>query len=482
MTLLSSWHKKAHQALQAWNPRSLRFRLTLGIATVSAIGLGGVAIWLSWTMRQVLISAHKDNIAYLAERIPQDIEIYQQMYPQPQAMQKAVSNLSRDNIFLWIENEEGTLVARTGGLGDPQPLHVSPQRWTLPFPGFGVSEIDGRYWVLCGEVLVVNNEPVGEFYIAQDISADQMMFMQVVRNLGIATVVAIGVMTVAGGVYIARSLLPLHRICQLTESISADHLGETRIDLDRAPTEVKQLAERFDEMLIRLHTAWEHQRQFVSDVSHELRTPLTIVSGYLQSVQRRGQNLNQVQKEALAMATSEADRTIQLLQDLLTLARADSGQMQFHQETLCLNDFVKQVIDLTEQYSDRAIIYEGTTDAVKVQADGNRLKQVLLNLIDNAIKYSEPEQPVTLHLARNCHSAILEVEDQGVGIPLAQQSRIFERFYRVDEARARSTGGTGLGLSIVKTLVEGMGGQITVSSKLGEGTTFAVSFPIASDH
>lgn len=434
-------------------------------------------MWLGWSMKQILIAAHKENIVYLAERIPEDIEIYQQMYPPQQAMQKAVQNLSRDKVFLWIENPQGELIARTGGLEAPQPLPVSPQLSVFPFSGVDVSEVADRYWVLCANSLAVNQETVGKLYIAQDISPDQMMFLQMVRNLGFATVIAISGMTIAGGIYIARSLLPLQRICQLTERISADQLGEAKIELNRAPTEVKQLAEQFDEMLMRLHTAWEQQQDFVSDVSHELRTPLTIVSGYLQSLQRRGDNLNPPQREALACATSEADRTIQLLQDLLTLARIDNGQMQFQTETLNLKDFAQEVIQLAQQYHEHGIHYEGIAEPVLIQVDANRLKQVLLNLIENAIKYSEPESPVLLQLESEGTQVMLSVCDHGIGIPLAQQTRIFERFYRVDDARARSTGGTGLGLSIVKTLVEGMGGKITVQSQLGVGTTFTLSFP-----
>jgi len=469
-----------NNGFKAWKPRSLRFRLTLGIATVTALGLGGVAIWLGLTMQRILISAHKDNILYIAERMPHNIEIYQQMYSQSQAMQKAVANVSRDNVFLWIENQQGKVVAQTGGLEQPQPLPVSPKNADFPFPGIRVSELNGRYWILCANPLVVNNQSVGELYIAQDISANQTMFLHVMRNLGMATVVAIGGMTVVSGIYIARSLRPLRRICQLTESISADQLGDTKIEFHRAPTEIKLLSERFDEMLMRLHTSWEQQRQFVSNVSHELRTPLTIVSGYLQSVQRRGSNLNEVQREALAMASSETDRTVQLLQDLLTLARVDNGQMQFQLETVDLNEFVEQTIGLVEQYNDRPIDCQTPSDPVPVQVDRNRLKQVLLNLIDNAVKYSEPEQPITLTVQNKQNRGILSVRDRGMGIPLAQQTRIFERFYRVDEARSRSTGGTGLGLSIVKTLVEGMGGDISVSSQLGEGTTFIVSLPSVS--
>lgn len=477
MKLLSSWQKKIKARFQVWNPRSLRFRLTLAITTVSVVGMGGLAIWLGLTMQRILISAHKDNVLYLAERLPQDVEIYEEMFSQPEAIQRAVENLSRDNIFIWVEDSQEKIIARTGGLNTPQPLPVSPDTTNFPFPGITLSEVNGRYWVLCASPLVVNGDSIGDLYLVQDIHAEQVMFLHIMRNLAVATVIAIAGISVAGGIYVARSLLPLRRICQLTESISADHLGETRIELNRAPTEVQQLAQRFDEMLMRLHTAWEQQRQFVSNVSHELRTPLTIVSGYLQSVQRRGKNLNEPQQEALAIATSEADRTIQLLEDLLTLARVDNGQMQFQLETISLNAFIDQIIELSQQYHDRAINYHARAEELKIYADSNRLKQVILNLLDNAIKYSEPEDPVTIMLERKQKLAVLSVRDRGIGIPFAQQTRIFERFYRVDEARSRTTGGTGLGLSIVKTLVEGMGGNIQVSSRLAEGTTFTMTFP-----
>jgi len=264
---------------------------------------------------------------------------------------------------------------------------------------------------------------------------------------------------------------------KLTESISAERLGEVQINLDNAPSEVKELAHTFDQMLIRLRDALEQQRQFVSNVSHELRTPLTIVSGYLQSTLRRGDNLNEPQREALEIATSEANRTIGLLQDLLDLARADSGRMHFNLEPLLLNDLVFEIVGMAKQYSNRAIAVEEPVGLIEVNAQPDRLKQVLLNLVDNAVKYSDPSTPVTLTLDRQGDRAIVQVCDRGKGIPLPQQARIFERFYRVDEARSRSTGGTGLGLSIVKTLVEGMGGSISVRSKLGEGSVFTVTLP-----
>jgi len=477
MKLLRAFQEKI-KGFKSWNPQSLRFRLTLGIATVFALGLGSVAVWLGWTLQRILIQAHKDNIVHLAERMPQDIAIYEDMYSQPKAMQKAVTNVSWDNVVLWIKNEQGELIAKSDNL---EALPVSSEGTNFPLPGITVSEINGRYWILCANPLSLNNERVGDLYIAQNIHSEQVMFLEFMRNLGIATIVTTGGMTLLSGIYISRSLLPLRRICQLTETISPDQLPEAKIQLKRAPSEVKQLAEQFDQMLMRLQTAWEQQRQFVSNVSHELRTPLTIVSGYLQSVQRRGENLTPPQREAVAMACSEADRTIQLLEDLLTLARVDNGQMQFQREKVDLNEFVEQIVGIAEQYSDRAIHYQLASDSVRVEVDQNRLKQVLLNLIENAVKYSQPEQPITINLDQKREWGFIEVRDRGTGIPLAQQVRIFERFYRVDEARAKSTGGTGLGLSIVKTLVEGMGGTINVRSQLGEGTTFTVCFPVVDE-
>jgi signal transduction histidine kinase len=229
-------------------------------------------------------------------------------------------------------------------------------------------------------------------------------------------------------------------------------------------------------MLLRLSTAWEQQRQFVSNVSHELRTPLTVVLGYLQSVLRRSTNLSSYQREALETAASEADRTVRLLQDLLDLARSDTGDINYHREPVALYELLVEVAGMAEQFSNRVIRLESSGNIIAI-GNRDRLKQVMINLIDNAVKYSAPDQPIELRLELINHRARIQVRDYGIGIPLQAQSRIFERFYRVDESRTRETGGYGLGLAIVKTLVEGMGGSITVRSNLGAGTTFSIVLP-----
>jgi signal transduction histidine kinase len=229
--------------------------------------------------------------------------------------------------------------------------------------------------------------------------------------------------------------------------------------------------------LSRLSAAWEQQRQFVSDVCHELRTPLTLVQGYLQSLLRRSDNLTEPQQEALEVASSEAERTIHLLQDLLDLARADSGYLYFKFESFVLNDLVLEVVGMAEQFSAHPITIEAGTPRIEVRADRNSLRRVLINLLDNAMKYSQPGALITLRIEQKAENVIIQVRDRGLGIPLQQQTRFFERFYRVDEARTRSTGGSGLGLAIFKTLVEGMGGSVTVRSRPGEGSIFTITLP-----
>lgn len=160
---------------------------------------------------------------------------------------------------------------------------------------------------------------------------------------------------------------------------------------------------------------------------------------------RRHNNLTQTQREALETAASEAERTVRLLQDLLELARADSGYLHFRLELCVLNDLVAEVVGMAQQYSDRMIKISAQTYPIEVKADYNRLKQVLIKLIDNAIKYSDAGTPILLKLNQQKEAATIQVCAQGYGIPLQHQARMFERFYRVDEARNRATGGCGLG-------------------------------------
>lgn len=458
-----------------FDPSSLQFRLTAEIMLLSILGLSSVAAWASWKMQQLLITSHTQSVEYIANRFPRDVELYSEMLPIETGLQKTINNVSVPGLVIWVKSSDGKRVlaqstdmdssfTATDELMSLAEMPLKPQ----------VYKVDQRYLILYQGAVIIDGQLLGKFYMAQDVTTEQQQLNAAIQGL-IAVCILVTLLTMFAIVHrIRRSLQPLQDINQMAGAISAEDLREAKLQLSHAPTEVKELAQTFNMMLSRLSDAWEQQRQFVSNISHELRTPLTVVLGYLQSLLRRSTNLNDFQKEALETAASEADRTVRLLQDLLDLARADSGYMQYRLEPVLLNDLVQEVIEMAEKHSNRSIQMKATK-SIEALADHDRLRQVLLNVIDNAVKYSAAEHPIDVILDSIEQQAVIQVRDYGVGIPLADQSRIFERFYRVDEARARTTGGHGLGLAIAKTLVEGMGGSIRVRSKPGEGSEFMIT-------
>lgn len=457
-----------------FDPSSLQFRLTTEIAALFVLGLGSVAIWTSWKMQQILMATHQQNVEYIAARFSHDVELYSEMLPLKAGVQKTINNVAVPGLLIWVKSSDGKLLAQstslthsftaTAELMSLAEMPLQPQ----------VYKVRDQYLILCESPVTVKGMMLGKVYMAQDVTQDQRQLIAAIGSLAIVCILATIMMMALIAFRIRRSLQPLQDMSQMAGVISAKDLGEAKLQLRHAPSEVKELAQTFNMMLSRLFDAWEQQRQFVSNVSHELRTPLTVVVGYLQSVLRRSTNLNDYQQEALETAASEADRTVRLLQNLLELARADSGSMHFQMESLVLNDLVAEVAGMTEKFSDRLVTVKASTE-IEAVADRDRLKQVLINLVDNAVKYSESEQPIILKLERANRQAVIQVCDHGIGIPLQEQTRIFERFYRVDEARSRMSRGHGLGLAIVKTLVEGMGGSITVQSKPGKGSTFILT-------
>jgi len=472
------------RAIARWRralaPQSLQLQLTVGIAVLAALGVAGLAAGLSLHLDTLIVSSHKEQVRNLAKRFEQTVEIYGEMLPDAMVLQKAIDHLSTGDTAIWVEDPNGNIVAQSEILSmggrENTLMQVSDRR--IPADP-GVRRIGSTYWVVCGAPLIVQNTNLGRVKIARDITGDHLMFRRLVWTLAGAGLGAIALLTLAIALYIRRALTPLQQIRRATAAISPDKLDQEQIVLEGAPSEIAQLTVAFNRMLLQLHDAWEQQRQFVSNVSHELRTPLTLVSGYLQSTLRRATNLSEPQREALTIAASEAERTVQLLEDLLDLARADSGHLHFHCTALELEPFVTDVAEMARRYSDRPILLELKPPVPTASADPNRLRQVLINLIDNAVKYSTPGEPVTIAASCQGNQAEIQVCDRGPGIPLSHQARLFERFYRIDDTRCRTTGGTGLGLSIVQTLVEGMGGRVSLRSRPGEGSTFSVTLPLA---
>jgi heavy metal sensor kinase len=457
---------------------SLHVRLSLETGLLFILGLGSVATWTSWTLQQILISSRTQNMEYIATRFPRDVELYSEMLPVKAGLQKTINNITTPGLVIWVKDMDGKILGQSSVLDTPSPATTQLMDLTgMPLKP-QVYPVGERYQILSKGDIAVRGTPLGVVYMALDVTQEQQQLNAMVQNLGLVCLGVTGVMMAVMISRIRRSLRPLAEMSRMTAAISAADLHRAQVQLNHAPSELKALAQPFNQMLERLSQSWEQQRQFVSNVSHELRTPLTIVQGYLQSLLRRSTNLTDYQREALETATAETERTVRLLQDLLDLARTDNGYMHFHIESTDLHVLLADVVNLAEKFSQRQIYLKAEANIVAL-IDRDRLKQVLINLIDNAVKYSEPDQEISLILTQQGQMAVLQVRDMGVGIPLKDQSRIFERFYRVDVTRTRSTGGHGLGLAIVKTLVEGMGGTITCQSMPNEGTTFTMRLPLA---
>lgn len=278
---------------------------------------------------------------------------------------------------------------------------------------------------------------------------------------------------------VRRIVQPLDQLNAATSQLTADTLANATLQLGEGPIEVMQLSRTYNSLLERLAQSWSQQRQFVSAVSHELRTPLTIVQGYLHRTIKRGDNLSPNQVKGLQTAEEESIRMRRLLDDLLDLSRGDSGRLAIANEPVRLADQLEQVADLARNTLSRPLLLElpeepAARDAM-AQADPPRLRQVLLDLIENADKYSPNETPIRLVLRHSSGAALIDVIDQGIGIPETELKQVFERFQRGTNAPAKT--GSGLGLSVVKLLVEGMGGRIELHSRLGEGSCFTVVLP-----
>jgi two-component system, OmpR family, phosphate regulon sensor histidine kinase PhoR len=228
----------------------------------------------------------------------------------------------------------------------------------------------------------------------------------------------------------------------------------------------------------------EQRREFVANVSHELRTPLSLIKGYTETLLAGAKDDPANATRFLQIIDKHADRLTFLIEDLLTISRLESGQVTLNVQPTLLHEVAVQVVeDLRAKAEERGTALRNEVPPqLRVHGDGDRLQQVLSNLVDNAIKYGRPNGRVVMG-ARSLHEDIVEawVADDGVGIPAESRERIFERFYRVDKGRSREQGGTGLGLSIVKHIVQAHGGEVRVESELGKGTCFYFTLPQVND-
>jgi signal transduction histidine kinase len=465
------------------DPGSLQTRLTAGVVLTSLVGVGTVTAWMSWRMQRIVLDSHRQRTALVADRLQEDVRYYSTTMPPQEALIKVIDYRATGDLAIWVDGAGGDRLAESETLtmGSWQTAGVSEALVNTPIPmGTEIMPMANWQLVVCAEPLELAGLPAATLYIANDITADYQGLQRVVRMLLLTSLGLISLLAAAFALYIRRALSPIRQLNRLAGQVTADTLDQP-LSIEAAPTELQELVRTYNLMLARLAKAWGQQKRLVNDVSHELRTPLSLVQGYLESTLRRGQNLTVAQREGLEIAAAEADRTTRLLSEILDLARLSNGQGKLYLELTDLSDIIREAVaTATQSQADapQAQIAVVAPDSVVAQVDRQKLLTILVELIDNALRYGSSHQPVRVSLSSQGSWATVQVQDHGPGIPAQCQGDIFDPFYRLDEARSRLSGGTGLGLTLVRSLVEAMGGSVTVESQTNQGSRFTLHIPI----
>lgn len=312
---------------------------------------------------------------------------------------------------------------------------------------------------------------------------DQDKFLSRLRSVFFAVVPLALFLTGLGGYFLARkSLAPVAEMSRRAAGISAANLNE-RLPVINQKDELGNLAQTFNNLLFRLESSFEQQRRFMADASHELRTPLAIVRGESEVSLARDNRLAAEYRESLAIVNDESKRLTHIVEDLFTLARADAGEFQINFAEIYLDEILAECVRTVRILAEERNITLNLTISQEMPmfGDDQLLRRLLINLLDNAIKYNRNSGAVTISVKKDEKSHRLTISDSGTGISKDEQTKVFERFYRADKARSRNvettTSGAGLGLSIALWIAELHHGTIEIISSDQHGSVFEINLP-----
>ena len=467
------------------NSRSLSFRLVAwyaGVLTLVFVLLAGLTFFF---LRHYLEANVLDNQGRRAQQIAATLVAHSSRGAEDGLAAEVESLYSPEanGRFIRITRADGKVVyvsgapkdggfdpsrvpAASGGGDFVSKVSTGGSGAALLVAGRGVTATDGtRYLVEVG----TSGRPAEE------------TLAHVALLLAIGLPIAVGVAVAGGFVLVRRALDPVERIAAKAEAITQHNLSE-RLPVVQSGDEIERLSVSLNHMISRLEDAIHGSKQFVADASHELRTPLTVMRGELESLAQNA-TLDGDTRETLGSVLEEVERLAEIVESLFALSRLDAGEASTEWRRF---DLAELAATTAEQMSLLATDKNVSVDCesrggVTVEGDPARLKQVIVNLLDNAIKYTPGGGRVRLSVRGEDGFAILEVADDGIGIPAEALPHVFKRFYRVDRSRSREQGGAGLGLAIVKSICSAHGAEVEVQSSPGRGSTFRVRQPLACE-
>jgi heavy metal sensor kinase len=464
------------------NTRSLRFRITAWYAgllagTLVVFGASvylGLERYLSWTLQRTLVSECRTIATELLSQLPA----------------KDIAWLAREINEVYAPGVNGRFirVVREGGeivylSGVPKDGMFDPSR--IPFPTEKERDGPRRLHFEAGNRLLIHSmtltTPNGKQFLVESgapYNQIEVVLHGLLLTLAIYMPFVVSLAVVGGYWLMRRSLQPVDEITRRAEGITSTNLSE-RLPVIRTGDELERLSTSLNRMIERLDEAFQHINRFSADASHELRTPLTILQLELESIAQNYRG-DAALGDQIGSALEETHRMSRIVESLLAISRLDAGDVKMDQTCLDLGELVTSTADemnlLAEEKSIRLRIHGAT--GIHIEGDRTRVQQVIVNLIDNAIKYTQTAGIVEISVGREGNMAFLEVADNGPGIPAHALPHVFERFYRADKARSRASGGAGLGLSIVKSICAAHSAEIRVSSRVGGGACFRVELPL----
>jgi len=455
----------------------IRWRLTLWFALI----LCGILV-LSGAVLHILLER------YLSNHVDDDLRVHSALVhgtlnPQeiPDSLDYEVihsklppiNEFASPGIYIQLIDRNGNVVVKSGNLGEqelPVNLSLIEQGFAGDVAVQTVSAGDSaRVRIMVSPLYLMDQVLLLE--VAQSLNHIDTTMSQVRWALLASILLALALATISGGAVVRNALSPVGQLVRTARSIEASSDLTRRVGYKGPPDEIGELATTFDHMIEHLDQVFQSQKDFVADASHELRGPLTVIRGNLDLLRR---NLSaEDRSESVRAIQQETARMVKIVDDLLLLAEVQSAQPAQEQKVALKQILLEELSRAKTLAGNRKIVVDRQEDLI-IASHAQRLKQLLANLVDNAIKYTSEQGTITLSLFKDGEWARLEVADSGIGIATEHLPHLFDRFYRVDKARSRASGGTGLGLAIVKGIAEQHGGKVSVTSELGKGSTFSV--------
>jgi len=324
---------------------------------------------------------------------------------------------------------------------------------------------------------IVHNRVVGVAFISVSINDIYKDLNHISQNLYLISIACILIIALISFIFLDFSFKPLERFTKAINSMTKGDFKQ-KVDVD-SNDEFKSMADAFNAMILKLDQVDKQRNDFVANVSHELRTPISSIKLLSESLLHQNEGDINIYKEFMEDISAETDRLNNIISELLSIVDLDKEKLQINYKIIYMNFFVEKIVNRLKPIAEMKNIglRLKLEEEIQIRIDPEKIQQALINIIENAIKYTQENGKVKVSLYSQGKWCIIEVKDNGIGIPENSLNQIFDRFYRVDKARSRKTGGTGLGLSISQQVVTLHQGAIEVESVVGKGSTFLIKLP-----